>query len=234
MQLSVRDAARLFNVSDKTIYRWISQGRLPAYKINDQIRFNKAELLEWATSKKINMSAVAFEEENGDSSAQVSLESALRVGGIYYRVGGGSVHSVLKEVVEIVPTPDGVEREFLLQMLLARESLGSTGIGQGISIPHPRNPIITHSDRPMVSLCFLEKPVDFNALDGKPVHTLFTILSPTIKSHLNMLSRIAFALQNPSFMKLIEGQATRQVLLLATADIDSQLCSAHKVKEAAK
>ena len=46
MQLGVREAARLLGVSEKTIYRWIKEGRLPAYRINEQHRFNRAELLE--------------------------------------------------------------------------------------------------------------------------------------------------------------------------------------------
>ena len=52
MKLSVRDAAVLLNVTEKTIYRWIKQGVIPAYQINDQYRFNRAELLEWATSAR--------------------------------------------------------------------------------------------------------------------------------------------------------------------------------------
>ena len=56
MQLTVRDATRLLTVSEKTIYRWINQGSLPAYRVNEQYRFNRAELLEWATAHKINVS----------------------------------------------------------------------------------------------------------------------------------------------------------------------------------
>ena len=49
MQLTVRDVARLLNVSEKTIYRWIKEASIPAYRVNEQYRFNRAELLEWAT-----------------------------------------------------------------------------------------------------------------------------------------------------------------------------------------
>ena len=70
---------------------------------------------------------------------------------------------------------------------MARESLGSTGIGDGIAIPHVRNPIVMHIPRPTITLCFLEHPIDFGALDGQPVHTLFTIVSPTVRAHLHLL-----------------------------------------------
>jgi PTS system nitrogen regulatory IIA component len=48
MQVDVKEAARLLAISEKTVYRWIRQGTLPAYKMNDQYRFNRSELLEAA------------------------------------------------------------------------------------------------------------------------------------------------------------------------------------------
>ena len=118
-------------------------------------------------------------------------------GGIFYRLAGKDKPAVLRSVVEMLRLPDKVDREFLLQVLLAREALESTAIGDGIAIPHVRNPIVLHVPQPMVTLCFLEAPVDFGALDGQPVQTLFTLISPTVKAHLHLLSRLAFALRDP-------------------------------------
>ena len=77
MKLTVRDAAHLLNVDDKTIYRWIKQGVIPVYQINDQYRFNRAELLEWATSRKINVSPEIFAEAAGGETPPPSLGDAL-------------------------------------------------------------------------------------------------------------------------------------------------------------
>ena len=52
MDLNVREAARRLRVAGKTIYPWGQQGKLPAYRVNEQYRFNRAELLEWATSQR--------------------------------------------------------------------------------------------------------------------------------------------------------------------------------------
>jgi PTS system nitrogen regulatory IIA component len=111
--------------------------------------------------------------------------------------------------------PDDVDREFLYQVLLARESLGSTGIGDGIAIPHVRNPIVLHLSRPIVTLCFLEQPIDFGALDGQPVSTLFTLISPTVRAHLHLLSRLAFTLRDPRFNAAVRQQASREELFEA-------------------
>lgn len=219
MELTVRDSARLLNVSEKTIYRWIKLGTLPAYRVNEQYRFHRAELLEWATSQRINVSADIFVEPDSGA-ATVGLGEALRSGGVHYRVGGADKEAILRVVVELMPLPDQVNRQFLLEVLLARESLGSTSVGDGIAVPHVRNPVVMHVPRPMITLCFLEKPVDFGAIDGRPVHTLFTMLSPTVRAHLNLLARLSFALRQPEFAELIRRPGSREEILAAGAAVD--------------
>jgi nitrogen PTS system EIIA component len=213
MTLTVRDAARLLNVSEKSIYRWIKQGAIPAYQINEQFRFNRAELLEWATSRKIQVSPEIFAEPEGGEAPPPSLAEALRAGGVHYRIGGTDKASVMRAVVEAMKLPEEVDREFLFQVLLAREAVGSKGIGDGIGIPHVRNPIVLHVPRPMVTLCFLERPVEYGSLDGRPVTTLFTFISPTVRAHLHLLSRLGFVMHDPAFKGAISRQATREEIL---------------------
>jgi PTS system nitrogen regulatory IIA component len=134
----------LFQVSEKTIYRWITQGILPAYRVNDQYRFNRAEILEWATSRRMNVSAEIFAEPESTAVPLPGLVEALQAGGIFYRLGGHDKESVLRAVVETLRLPEEVDREFLFRVLFAREALESTGIGDGIAIPHVRNPIVLH------------------------------------------------------------------------------------------
>lgn len=222
MVLTVRDAARLLDVSEKSVYRWIKDGSIPAYQINDQYRFNRAELLEWATSRKIGVSPEIFAEPEGGDTPPPTLGEALRAGGVHYRIGGQDKASVLRAVVDTMRLPEEVDQDFLYQVLLAREALGSTGVGDGIAIPHVRNPIVLHLSRPMVSLCFLERPVDFNALDGRPVNTLFTFISPTVRAHLHLLSRLSFVLRDPSFRAAIANQAPREEIM-STLDSAEQV-----------
>jgi len=223
MKLLVKDAARLLDVSEKTIYRWIKQGSIPAYRLNEQYRFNRAELLEWATSRRIPLSPQIFHEEESESASLPRLVEAVQAGGIYYRIGGTDKRSVLHQVVETMRLPEEVDREFLFQILMAREALGSTGVGDGIAIPHVRNPVILHLQRPMVTVCFLEQPVDFDALDGAPVNVLFTLISPTVRAHLHLLSRLAFALREPLFKEAILRQASRDELLAALESCEERL-----------
>lgn len=223
MQLSVKDAAGLLNVSEKTIYRWIKQRVIPVYPINEQFRFNRAELLEWATSRRIQVSPEIFEEGEPADAPLPSLLEALKTGGVSYRVAGEDKPSVLLAVVDLLKLPDEVDRGFLYQVMLARESLGSTGIGEGIAIPHVRNPVVLHVSKPTVTLCFLEHPIDFHAIDRQPVNTLFTLISPTVRSHLHILSRLGFVLRDADFKATLKRQASREELMSELARAEAAI-----------
>ena len=229
MELVVRDVAALLKVSEKTVYRWIAQRKLPAHRINEQYRFNRTELLEWSTANRIPLSVGILKEDHPVHLP--GLAEALQTGGIFYRVHGEDKPAILSEVVRIMPLPAAVDRTFLREVLLARESLGSTGIGDGIAIPHVRNPIVLHVQNPMMALCFLEHPVAFDAIDGRPVDTLFTIVSPTLRGHLHLLSRLSFALQQPEFKTVVAQKALRDQLFKAAEEMDRRvegICPDHK------
>ncbi|MCX7046059.1 MAG: PTS sugar transporter subunit IIA [Candidatus Sumerlaeota bacterium] len=221
MNLTVRDTAKLLQVSEKTIYRWINQGEIPVCKVQDQYRFNRAELLEWATSRKIGVSPEIFSEPDSASQPMPSILEAIQTGGIHYRVEGAAKEDVLRSVVELMQLPEGVNKEFLLAVLLTREELGSTAIGNGIAIPHVRNPLVLFVAKPFITLCFLEKPLEFGALDGQPVRALFTLVSPTVRGHLHLLSRLSFALHDPGFSSIIKSQGSREEIFNEIRRVES-------------
>lgn len=225
MKLTVTDVARLLDVSTQTIYKWIKEENFPAYRIKDRYRFNRVDVLEWATSKKVHFRPELVHKSDAAESAisEISLEKALEAGGVHYNVPNHDKVSVMRAVVSRLPLPSDVDREFAAQVLLARESLGSTAIGEGIAIPHTRNPIVFHVDQPLLTLCFLEKPVDFDAIDGLPVHTVFALICPNINSHLGLLSHLAYALKDPAFKRMLNARASREELLAQLKKIESQI-----------
>lgn len=220
-QLTIRDVAALLDVPEKTVHRWIQQEQLPAYELNDQYRFNRAELLEWATSKKLNVSSRLFSHTDTGGAAQSGLGAALEAGDIVYRLPGTDKPSALQAMVDIMRLPEEVDRTILLQVLLAREEIGSTGVGEGIAFPHARNPIVLHVTRPMMALCFLEHPVEFGAPDGQPVHTLFTLITPSVRTHLHLVSALAFALRDEGFRAAIDRRAPGEEILEEARRIDA-------------
>ncbi|MFA6292461.1 MAG: PTS sugar transporter subunit IIA [Victivallales bacterium] len=223
MQLTVHDVSKYFNVSERTVYRWIDQKIIPAYKINDQFRFNRAELLEWATAQKINVSPEIFETHKAEDEKLPSICESVKTGGIFFRIEGADKKTVLKNAVEIMKLPDDVDRDFLYDVLLARENMASTGIGEGIAIPHVRNPVILNVSYPVITICFLEKPIDFGALDKQDVYCLFTLISPTPRVHLQLISRLAFVLKDNEVKKILEKPGTREEILKAIEHAETKV-----------
>jgi PTS system nitrogen regulatory IIA component len=213
MQLSIRDLTKLLDVGEATVSRWIKQRGLPARQVGGQYRVNRAELLEWATANGVRVSLELFDHLEADAEAVPSLAEALEAGGIYYGLQDTDKQNILRALVQVLPLPDGVDRELLLRLFLAREASASTAIGDGIALPHVRNPIVLHVARPSVTLAFLSRPVDFGALDGKPVHVLFSIISPTNHSHLQLLSRLSFALHDGKLREAVARQAPRDEIM---------------------
>ncbi len=228
MNLSVKDAARILSVTEKTIYRWIKQQLIPAYRVNGQHRFNQSELLEWATSRRMGVSPEAFDEPEEAAKPLPSLTDSLEAGGIIYRLEGGSRDEVLEQLVNNLRLSEGVDKGYLLKVLIAREELASTSVGDGIAIPHPRNPVLLHTTQPTVSLAFLEKPVDFKSLDGLPTRALFCVISPTLRAHLHLLSMLGYALKNHAFRKAIEKAESRELIFEALRHVKKSMEKTHR------
>jgi PTS system nitrogen regulatory IIA component len=233
VQLVIREVSRFLNVTESTVTRWIKQRGLPAQHVAGQYRFHRAELLEWATANQIKVSPEMFEESESDEEPTPSLAAALEAGGIFYALPDTNKERALRSLIDVLPLPDGIDRALLLRLFLAREAAASTAIGGGIALPHVRNPIVLNVDRPMVTLGFLEKPVDFGALDGTPVHVLFSLICPTTRSHLQMLSRLSYALHEPKLREVVLRAAPREEILREVRQIEESLAAANQPGKAA-
>src|SRR5438128_2261112 len=154
MQLTVRDVSRFLKVSESTVTRWIKQRGLPAQCVGGQHRCNRAELLEWATANRIQVSLEMFNHPETEDEPVPSLAEALEAGGIYYQLPDTNKERALRALIQVLPLPEGIDREHLLRLFLAREAAASTAIGDGIAIPHVRNPIVLQVARPTITLCF--------------------------------------------------------------------------------
>jgi PTS system nitrogen regulatory IIA component len=230
MKLTVSDAAKMLNASEGTIYRWIREESIPVHRVNDQYRFHRADLLEWATSRGIRVSSEAFHGAALDGTPMPRLSDALELGGVHDAIAASDRESLLRAVVDVMPIEE-VDRDLLYDFLLAREALGSTGIGDGIAIPHVRNPVVLHVEHPSITLCYLEKPVDFQSIDGRPVDTVFSLVSRTIRSHLYLLARLSAALHDAAFKAAVLRRASQDEILEEARRIDRDSSSAAESSE---
>ena len=212
MELSVFDLSKHLGVVPDTIERWVRQGKLPVFKKGINYRFDTKELDKWAAKHNISLNFSDIHTPQKEIESVVPLSIAVRNGGVYCDIQGNDVNSVLKSSIEKISNISNDFKTDLLDRLMNREQSLSTGIGNGIAIPHPREQL-SYLKSPLVSVCFLEHPVDYKALDNRPVSVLFFILCPALKMHLHLLSSLSFCLRNHSFIDFLKLRPTADQLI---------------------
>jgi PTS system nitrogen regulatory IIA component len=216
MELKMKDVMDVFELPEKEIIRLIKSKALPVHTINHQNLFNKEEIQEWAIQNNITLSEKLL--SLAGSELPVSISGLIDKGGIIYGIRGRNAAELLTDAVTRMKLPPEVRQDEVLACLIEREEMMPTGVGRGIAIPHPRNPIIADVDHESITVCSLASPVEYGAVDGKPVHTLFIILSANSKRHLEILSKLLFLCQQPQFVEMLAaGTPFRDVMEFITA-----------------
>lgn len=194
MDLTTKDVADLFNLSKATIEEWITQGTIPCYRIEDQYRFSRIEIEDWMLKKQdgnVPFNFLKDVETNRTGSQQFSLYRAIYKGGVLHQVPGNDKQEVIRNTMKIIAKDLHLDSDVVAEMLIDRENLQATALGQGIGLPHTRDSFI-HAVHDRVVVVFPENPLkDYGALDGEPVHTLFFLFACNDKKHLHLLAKIA-------------------------------------------
>jgi len=135
---------------------------------------------------------------------------------------GADKTSILKELSSVLVNPcKAVSVEELLQVLLDREKLGSTGIGEGIAIPHGR---LKKIKKFFISFGRSVKGVDFDSIDREPSQLFFLVMAPenSAVDNLKLLSRIVTLLKEPSFKKRLIEAPSRKELFKVISEEDEK------------
>jgi excisionase family DNA binding protein len=185
--LTLKEVAEMLNVSVETVLNLVSQNQLKGIKIGNQWRFQKSDIEGWQKSQEVpNVEKIALENIVGRFFAFVNSDF------IKIDLKARSRFEVLAEMAEFAHE-NGVCRStsWLYNMLVQRERLISTGIGNGIAFLHPRR---VHPDKVRFSSLLLgisRKGVEFHTLDTMPVNLFFLILMKSDQQHLFTLSYLS-------------------------------------------
>lgn len=228
MDLKIKDVAELLNVSETTIRRWLKDGKIPAYQLNHQYRFSRGEIEDWMMKCKLNLGKDGFspfeekqiypvmEEEpqvGRGGLQQFSLYRAMHKGGVLGDTPAKNKTQLIKTVMQKAAPRLGLDVDLMSELLLDREELMSTALNSGIAVPHPRDTVLEHPGSDAIITVFPEKPIDYDALDGQPVHTLFFLFSSSDKTHLHLLSKLAHLTSQPESLKFLVTKPSTGALL---------------------
>jgi PTS system nitrogen regulatory IIA component len=137
--------------------------------------------------------------------------------GIVPDLASRSKKDVILELVEGLPD-EGQDTDQLVQILLEREKLGSTGIGDGVAIPHGKT---KETDKLMASFGRSKNGVDFDSLDGKPTHLFFLLVAPENSAgvHLKALARISRLFKDGQFRRaLMAAKGKEEIFRIVQAE----------------
>ena len=130
--------------------------------------------------------------------------------------------SVLEELVDLIPEiarhPES--RQTFLRALHEREQLHSTGIGDGIALPHARNALVGLVDQPVIVFGRHVKGIPYDAIDSAPARLFFLLIAPTVTQHLGILARLSRLLRDPKVRKqlLAADRPEKVISLLGEAE----------------
>jgi len=149
----------------------------------------------------------------------MKLTDLLKEQAVIPGLAGRGKKEVLGELCSALASQEKVDPEPLLEVLLEREKLGSTGIGDGIAIPHGKSDNI---DKILIAFGRSLAGVDFDSLDGQPVHLFFLILAPGNSTgiHLKVLAKISRLLKDISFRKELLAAKGRAEIYKSIASRD--------------
>lgn len=219
MDLKIKDVAELLNVSETTIRRWLTEGKIPAYRLNHQFRFSRIEIEDWVMSCKMKQGKGDFlaDKEAGENKTMVgtqqfSLFRAIHKGVVLSGVPGDTKEEVIRNAMKGIANEMNLDAEVITDLLLDRENMMPTSLGRGIGIPHTRD-FLLKEPFDMVAVVYPQKPIAYGALDDVDVDTMFFLFACEDKRHLHLLAKIAHLASNPAALQFIKEKPNKNVLL---------------------
>jgi len=220
MDLKIKDVAELLSVSETTIRRWLLDGKIPAYKLNRQYRFSRIEIENWVMEQKLSKhTAAELLPASGEEqifpqpgNQQFSLYRALNRGGVIADVEGETKEEVILASTASIAEKLRHDPDVLSELLLDRERLMPTAFNNGVAVPHTRE-CLQKVPFDLVTIVFPEKPIEYGALDKKPVDILFFLFATGDKIHLHLLAKLAHLSSNEEFLAFLRTHPAKTELL---------------------
>jgi PTS system nitrogen regulatory IIA component len=143
---------------------------------------------------------------------QFSFYRAVHHGGIYHDIPGNTKEEIIKETTKRIAQKMSLDADVLSELLLDRERLMPTALNHGIAVPHARD-FVAGLSFDFITVVFPKNPIEYGALDGKPVHTLFFLFAIDDKIHLHLLAKLAHLSSNQKALEFLQSKPDKANLM---------------------
>jgi nitrogen PTS system EIIA component len=225
MDLTIEEVADLLKVSQTAVEKWLEDKKIPSYQIKGEHRFSRSEIEAWMMNQNAVQDSFLSQEKKmplqGDEMKRVLHSVGMQKYCLYRAIHRGLVikdikatdkQEVICQATKQIADHLNLDHEVITELLLDREKMMPTALNHGIGVPHTRDFLLSQPFD-VVSVVFLEKPIDYGALDGKPVDILFFIFSCGDKRHLQILAKIAHIASSEKAREFLRSSPSKESLL---------------------
>ncbi|TAN38356.1 MAG: helix-turn-helix domain-containing protein [Nitrospirae bacterium] len=212
MHLSVKDVAKMLNVSEKTVYRMVRNETIPFYRVGGQWRFDRRHIRSWlADAGQFTVRTVSAELTREDEET-ISITEFIRRGGIYRDIKGRTKEAAVRACLDIIgKAVPHLDARRLFDSIMERERLCPTAIGNELAMPHPRH-FSRFTTLSYIALCFLEQPIPFESFDKEQmVDTLIFIFPRSELRFLRIQAKLLRLLKDEQVLSMIKGGSRGEI-----------------------
>lgn len=210
--LSPKQLAEYLQLSQRTVYRLLERGDIPAVKVGGQWRFRKTAVDEWLDLAMHRLDAAslrALEDDAGSGQRTSHLADLIAPENAQIRLASGSRDEVVQALVARVRFPEPVSLDLVAERILERERMCSTALAGGVALLHTaRSRPRVLRDHDVLAIARLEAPIDFGALDGARTDLLILVLARSERDQLALLAKLTRLCLEPSFLPALRDCGT--------------------------
>ena len=228
--LSPKQLAEYLQLSQRTVYRLLERGDLPAVKVGGQWRFRKSAVDEWldVSMQRLDSDALhALEADDEGGPGIPRLAELLAPENAMIGIPAGSREEVVREFVSRVHFPEAVSAELVCERVLERERLCTTAMAGGVALLHTtrsRPRVLQAHD--LVAIGRIAAPMDFGALDGSPTDMLVLLLARSERAQLGLLARLTRLCQEPGFLTALRRAPAADAVVALVRETADRLFAA--------
>ncbi len=222
--LNIKQLSEYLMVSEKTIYRMLDRGLLPAARIGAQWRFRKHDIDGWLDErvKKVEIEGQkAVLEELAPS--EIDIHPLLLPENVWLDVPVQPRDELLSWIVTRAALEPGVDRNALYESIRARELLCSTALVEDAAFPHPNELADFRFSRKRILLAVMRAPVSFHDPNGNRPRVILVILARTTQGYLLTISRAVKLFGNADLIRRITASAGPDEVIAAVRDAEERL-----------
>jgi len=225
--MTIKEVSEYLKMNERTISKLATQGILPAAKIANQWRFMRSLINQWLERQMVGLAAEQLELLESEIAAKpIDVTKFLTPDLIIPDAKAHTRTDVLKEMLNLAASKKLINNPaFVLKVLIGREALCSTAIGDEVAIPHPRHPVSESHASSTIVMARSVQGIDFGAIDELPVKLIFLLCLSDDYTHLKILARLSRMLKDAHFRELLKSATGSKEIfgLLEEKDVELSL-----------